>query len=366
MKHTFEELLGIVYRYYPRGLGSAEQIDVHHRNETEEHARLVAARRRAATDERWPALLDRISDRFPEASVMNHSLHLPTGSMDACYSFTLDLPNATDKRMLYFHVSFLAPYYFAHGWGVPEIAKRKGDFKVILHGLSFPIRREELGPEHVTNPDELLAESVSVKSIQISFDLLPEEQPYAQWIAREIEATFGCEPMPEEVGMLVVPEVLTPRWTCVPEVPTPRWTRVPARLYDCLFTDNHEWVNPAPSEIKTPALEIDVKLLTRPYAAYLTVLAAVYHIVLGVIRGDGSGAYVMGLDGPLSKETALRSLAWARTLAGPSTSPAILASTHELEALVNAWDGEGAPSDAMVTWASNFLEKIQAAKDSES
>ena len=114
MNHTLDELLDIVYRYYPRGVGSHDQLDDPRIKETEEHARLVAARRRAAADERWHAMRRRISERFPDAPLMNHSLHLPTGALDACYSFTIYLPNATDGRTLWFHVSFLAPYYIIY------------------------------------------------------------------------------------------------------------------------------------------------------------------------------------------------------------------------------------------------------------
>jgi hypothetical protein len=32
-----------------------------------------------------------------------------------------------------------------------------------------------------------------------------------------------------------------------------------------------------------------------------------------------------------------------------------MAAARELEALIAAWDGEGAPPDAMVAWASGFL-----------
>jgi hypothetical protein len=32
-----------------------------------------------------------------------------------------------------------------------------------------------------------------------------------------------------------------------------------------------------------------------------------------------------------------------------------MSAARELEALVTAWEGDGAPSDAMVAWASSFL-----------
>ncbi|WP_437294638.1 hypothetical protein [Sorangium sp. So ce426] len=60
----------------------------------------------------------------------------------------------------------------------------------------------------------------------VSFDLSPDEQPYAAVIAQEIEATWGYERMPPEVGNVVVPDVAT------------NLRRLgEARLYDCLFSD---------------------------------------------------------------------------------------------------------------------------------
>jgi hypothetical protein len=43
----------------------------------------------------------------------------------------------------------------------------------------------------------------------ICFELPPDEQPYAAGIAQEIEATWGYERMPPEVGNVVVPDVAT-------------------------------------------------------------------------------------------------------------------------------------------------------------
>jgi hypothetical protein len=55
-----------------------------------------------ATDniQRWHAIRRRIQERFPDAPLMNHSLHLPTGGHDACYSFASHLPGATRDRAL--------------------------------------------------------------------------------------------------------------------------------------------------------------------------------------------------------------------------------------------------------------------------
>jgi hypothetical protein len=61
----------------------------------------------------------------------------------------------------------------------------------------------------------------------ISFDFSPDEQPYAAWIAQDIEPTWrGYERMPPEVGKVVVPDVST----------NARGLGE-ATLYDCLFSD---------------------------------------------------------------------------------------------------------------------------------
>jgi hypothetical protein len=63
---------------------------------------------------------------------------------------------------------------------------------------------------------------------EVRFELSPEEQPYAQALVEEIEATFGSyEPMPPEIGNIVVPEVVTSLHVMGE-----------ATLFHCLFTDN--------------------------------------------------------------------------------------------------------------------------------
>jgi hypothetical protein len=351
MKHTLEELLNIVYQYYPREIGSADDLEARARDGTEAHDRLVAARQRAATDERWRAMRNRISERFPEAPLVNYSLHLPTGEHDACYSFTLLLPKATDSRALWFHVSFLAPYYVTHSWYMGEIAKRQGDFRVVFHGLIFFLRRDLLGPGLVLNPEELLSESTTMKGARVSFDLSSDELPYAQWIAREIETTFGCEPMPPEVGTLPVPDVSV----------TQRGLGK-ARLYDCLFTDQHDWVNSALPEGATPYMDIDPKHMTSQFIAVLTVLSAFCHILWTLT--PERGFKVVQTEGTLSKEDALKILAWMRPSVASSVDVRAKAAAGEFEALVAAWGEESAPPEAMVAWASKLLSDWDAGEGS--
>jgi hypothetical protein len=355
MKHTLDELLTIVYRYYPRGVGiTDDDIDIQARKATEEHARLVAARRRAAADERWHAMLDRVSERFPRM-LWNRSIHLPTdGYDDACYSFTIHLPNATDGRTLWFHISFLVPYYIISSTRLVEFAKQPKRFAVTYHGLYFPIERSDVDPKLISNVEELMSESVVAKEEYVDFDLMPDERPCAEWIAREIETTFGCERMPPEVGTVLVPD-LTINSPLVPQT----------RLYDYLFSDHHTWVNRSPSEVEAPVAQVDTSRLTAPFIAVLTVLAALVQI-LSTLKAKGSACCMVttGGVGVLRKEDVLWLLAWIRPLLEAPETPRGIAAKRELEAamrefeaLVAAWDGEGAPPDAMVAWASSFLAR---------
>lgn len=358
MKHTQGELLDIVYRYYPRGVGIVDgDLDVQAIRASEEHARLVAARRKAATDGRWPAMRRRIEERFPDASLMNHSLHLPTGGHDACYSFTLSLPGATGDRTLWFQVSFLAPYYiiFSSRLTNTEIVTSPREFNVVLHGVPVHIS-ESAASSVLSSPDDESLKSVTTKQREfvITFDLLPDERPYAEWIAREIEATFGSERLPPEAGNVIVPDVATNMRTLGQ-----------TRLYDCLFSDDHQWVMPSASEVWAPALEIEASRLTDRALAVATVLVALFYIGW-ILIPKTSGAYYgsVATDGVLRKEEVLKTLAWIRQLIESPVAPCgiaakgrLEAATREFEALIAAWDGEGAPSDAMVAWASSFLAK---------
>ena len=199
--------------------------------------------------------------------------------------------------------------------------------------------------------DEERLKLVTIKRLYVTFDLLPDERPYAEWIAREIETTFGCEPMPPEVGTVLVPDLATPKLPG--EV----------RLYDCLFSNGHEWVNPSPSDVPAPSARVDASHLTEPFIAVLTVLAALYHIFLFLMgKRQGSCYCVVKTDGILRKEDGLKILAEIRLLIEPTVTPRSIAARHELEAatreleaLIAAWDGNGAPPDAMVAWASSFL-----------
>jgi len=341
MKHNLDELLDIVYRYYPRGIGTTDHLNTTHRKETEQHARLVAARLQAAADERWHTTLRRISERFPKM-LMNQSLHLPAGTSDACYSFTIDLPNVTDRRTLWFLVSFLAPYYIIYSQRLIDVVTQPEGFHFVVHGVQFYIPRKATGLEFRPSLNDERINRATVKREYISFDLSPDELPYAEWIARNIEATFGCERMPPEVGTVLVPGV---------NLGGPRDTR----LYDCLFSYNHQWVEPEPSEERI-RVAVDPSSFADRLIEVLTVLAAFYHIRWALTRPELQNGYFRArTDGVLHKEEMLQALGrMCMHVETPTTLRAMVAA-RELEALIVAWDGAGAPPDAMVAWASSFL-----------
>ena len=171
MKHSVEELLSVVYRFYPRGLYAS---DPRYRD-TEEHRRLVQARIQAAAEgSRWDVLLQRLRVRFPEG-LMNRSLGLYTGDNDAAYEGSLTLPARGwyDRyRALYFTVSFLVPYYVVYS-SVNVVA---------------PVTHGGQGTRHT------------------NFTFTPDEEPLARALTEEILAVFpGYEPMPPEIGNIPLP-----------------------------------------------------------------------------------------------------------------------------------------------------------------
>jgi hypothetical protein len=237
MRHSIDELTGIVYRHYPRGLLSNDPRYA----ASEQYRRLEAARRQAGADnEAWQVMLKRLVVQFPENSVLNRSLHLPTGSLDACYSACLDLPAAPGEQYhsVGFFVSFLVPYYVIYSLrsvdDLEEIERMKASrVKPVRHAhlcikntlFILPDWMVKILPDCMveTEPPSPMEAHRNV----ISFDLSPDEHPYGAWISQDIEATWGgYERMPPEVGKVIVPDVAT----------NLRWLGE-ATLYDCLFSD---------------------------------------------------------------------------------------------------------------------------------
>jgi hypothetical protein len=256
MRHSIDELLGIAYRHYPRGMSSDH---AGHRY-TEEHRRLVAARRQAgAAHDPWRAMLRRLGAQLPEHLVTNRSLHLPMGDWDACYSGSIDLsrpasdyplplpdPDALPASVegppsVDFLVSFLCPYYIIYGsryvddLEATEAALRAPPRETVTvwsgntaHILPISVVTPEIsaeaGRQNEQRRQDLLRQPLQRRVID--FEPSPDEQPYAAALTREIEATFGCERMPPEIGNVLVPDVATNN-RALGE----------ARLYDCLLSD---------------------------------------------------------------------------------------------------------------------------------
>lgn len=178
MKHNLGDLLELVYRYYPRRVGIADDVDEQLRHKTEEHARLVAARIQASKDERWHAMRRRIGERFP-GMLTDQSLHLHGGGCAACYSFTINLSKFAG-RTLWFEVSFLAPYYIIHSPRTIEMVKElRDDFSTSFRGMLFIVPRSPLEPRLISNPDHGRPRTIAITRQYVTFDLSPDEQPYA-------------------------------------------------------------------------------------------------------------------------------------------------------------------------------------------
>jgi hypothetical protein len=203
IRHSVNELTGIAYSYYPRGFLSNDP----RYEEATEHRRLVAARRQAGADnEPWRAMLKRLDDKFPEISVQDRSLHLPSGGWDACYSACLYLPTAPGEyhHTVGFMVSFLVPYYVIYSSRtvddleeIKRMKARRADparsvdvFVPYLPDTMFilPAWMVKILPACMVKPESPLP--IEAYRNVISFDFSPDEQPYAAWIAQDIEATW--------------------------------------------------------------------------------------------------------------------------------------------------------------------------------
>ena len=186
MKHSTEELIATAYEYYPQEIPRADP----RYDQTPEVARQREARVRAiARYEDWRSMLRRLAARFPEEQfpgviVQNNSLDLEdtTSGMlwDRCYVGYLWHPVHTSKEShlsLLFLISFVVPYYTIYS------------------------------ERHVFN-GQLTPKGKPSTTIKRSFNLSPDELPFATAIEEEIRTTFpGHEPILPEVGLTVVPDV---------------------------------------------------------------------------------------------------------------------------------------------------------------
>jgi hypothetical protein len=221
--HT-DELIAIAHHYYPRGCGYDDS------KETEEHRRLVEARKLAGTGtdrDRWRTLLDRLGAKFPGNGVQNRSIHLEMGSLDACYSGAIHLPHLADEHShaVGFLVSFVVPYYIVYS---DRVVDDLDALKAYRESASSTFVSVYVGDKLEFLPaEEAPGFRKKFRRRVLSFEFSPDEQPFAAWIAREIETTFGAERMPPEVGQVRVPNIST-NLRSLGE----------AKLYDCLFSDS--------------------------------------------------------------------------------------------------------------------------------
>jgi len=158
---TRSELFNVIYRFYPRGVLPYDRIYVPtgepFYDDTEEYRRQVEASNRARAEyPTWKAMIRRLGDRYP---LHNLSLHILAGGTDPAYSAAIYLNEPKEPKdllALTFHVSLLGPYYGIHLPGIPE------------------------------------------------------EEPVAREVVREIKATYpGYQQIPPELGNEIVPDVAT-------------------------------------------------------------------------------------------------------------------------------------------------------------
>lgn len=154
MEISRSELLKLVYCYYPAGMLDIDRMHVFPGEivyvDTEEHCRLMVTAARGRREwPKWKAMIRRLGDRY---GVQDDSLHLLSGNVHPAYSGRLWLVRG--ETSISFHVSLLGPYY----------------------GIRLPG--------------------------------VPEEEPLAREIAREIEATYpGYQTIAPEIGNEVIPDV---------------------------------------------------------------------------------------------------------------------------------------------------------------
>jgi len=190
IKHSFEELVAILRQYYPPipAVFPGPEREIPTYGKTEERRRLGAARIHAGTEDgAWQAMLDRLQARLP-GGIENRKAQLKSGDWDSTYTGILNLPSEPPiAHTRTFMVSFLAPYYIIYG-------ERWVSRPLDLTALDA----KDFDEEHDDNED-------AVEPIEFRFDLTPEEAPHAAVIAAEIEATFGAQRMPPEIGFRPVP-----------------------------------------------------------------------------------------------------------------------------------------------------------------
>lgn len=196
MKHTVDELLQIVYHYYPRGMWDFEPGY----NDTVEYRRSDTARKKAVSSKAWLVLLDRLRIRF-HGEINNRSLGLASFKGDACFRVTHSLlpdPSRNSRindedHEIGLAISYIAPYY------------------VVYSSRKIDRTYREFEPQKLQ-----------------SFDLDDDETTDAQVMVGEMKLLFpDYEPMPPEIGNIVVPDVMAGNQELGK-----------ATLYHCFFMDS--------------------------------------------------------------------------------------------------------------------------------
>jgi hypothetical protein len=199
MKPSLEDLLPIIYQYYhPRSADQDGLAELEEFNETPEHLRLIAARKRAGYEaDAWRGLLQRLRERFPSCTVETMLAPLQAGRYDAAYTGKLNLPFALphkqDEYALGFLVSFIVPYFLIYRRRCrtmdsaperPPASVDESEYSEYLEAHGAPILWEPLG-----------------------YEFTAEEAPYAKGLIEEIQAAYpGYSPMPPELLDVKVPD----------------------------------------------------------------------------------------------------------------------------------------------------------------
>ncbi len=250
MTVTIEYLTHVVHQYFPRGhivevAGIGRCVELLNRpalpgsempaeawpppgyEDTDEHLRLIATRKQAGANKAvWDNVLARISKQLPNCSMMNYSLHLPTGAHDSGYVAAISLPDrsfAERRHELRFAVSVLAPVFaFASSFTVYPPGFQESSFDDDEEDDSDEFSSEVLyiaGPPNPLPPQPIR---------HLSFDLRPDEQSFAQAVMEVLHAVFpGYERLSSEIGCESLPDVVTD-FKPIGE----------ATLYDLLFTND--------------------------------------------------------------------------------------------------------------------------------
>jgi len=355
MRHTVEDLLAAVYQHYPRGI---DRYDPRY-SESVEYARLVAARKKAGADGRYRAMLHRILTRY---CVEPQSIHLPTGHWDACYALAHHLSATPSGRSLHFLASFLIPYQIVFSSQLIEDTEQTAalrgkpidEVSVDVNGIQFDLPRSAVPPGLLAELDQEQRHAEPIREFEVRYELEPEEAQIAEWISQEVEATFGCERMPPEVGIHLVPDVAT-NLRQLGE----------ARLFDCLFSDHHPWVKvPRSCSERVVRRHVDASRMPASFLPVATVLGAAAAIwACAQAPGPGGVNCAITTDGTLDKQRVLALLAETKAAVGSTATHDLLIAARDLEAAVAAWDGRGEPTEAMVACAAKAVRHVEASSN---